>query len=393
MTQPLNDDGEALAIPIGQGLFGNARKASDKPDDFTDAERKEVEEETQNLRDWLSQLSGDDIKSGNWFSRLIAHALSTYTKTANYEWFQEKYEGAPPDVIVNQRIKMAARYAALEGAASAAAYSGAVVLTIGSLGGASPLTLPAAAATFVIDLTFTTQLQVRLAHDIAVLYRVPIDIDDPDDLWDLIKVAFSIKGGELMREGVLKAVPVVVRPIVKKIFSGGTLKAAQSLPVIGTHLLQRNLIKFGIPLVGVPLATALNYWTTRLAGSHARQVYRNDARVIELAERLSERTRHPKLLLWIAWLVIQADPGIEDDEALLFRHLTRLIKENHQIEDEQLAKVVDTDEDDIWRRVEEEEGDLSDLVKAAELIAGVDGKITATERRVVDELEHRAFRL
>jgi len=371
-------------------VFGADRKAKKAPDDFSDIEKAEVEKETENLRDWVKELSGDDIKSGNWFEKLISHALSAYAKTATYEWFQEQYEGAPADVIVDQRIKMAARFAALEGGASAAAYSGAVVATIGSAGGASPLTLPAAAATFVIDLAYTTQLQIRLAYDIAVLYRVSIDIDDPDDLWDLVKVAFTIKGGEVLREGMLKSVPVVVRPLIRKIFSGATLQTLKTLPVVGKYLLQKNLIKIGIPLVGIPLAVGLNYWSTGIAGRHARQIYRNDARVIEVAERIAERTQHPQLLLWIAWLVIQADKKIADDEALVFRHLTRLIKERHDIADEQLARVIDVDEDEVWGRVEAEDGDLSDVVKAAELIANIDGKVTDAERAVIDELEARS---
>ena len=43
--------------------------------------------------------------------------------------------------------------------------------------------------------------------------------------------------------------------------------------------------------------------------------------MIELAENLSERSQHPQLTLWVAWLVIMADDKITDDEALLMRHL------------------------------------------------------------------------
>ncbi|TPW78528.1 hypothetical protein FJ658_00275 [Schumannella sp. 10F1B-5-1] len=179
---------------------------------------------------------------------------------------------------------------------------------------------------------------------------------------------------------------------MKKIFSGATLAAVQSIPVLGTYLLQRNLIKIGIPLVGIPLATALNFWTTRMAGRHARQVYRNQARVIEAAERIADRTAHPQLLLWIAWLVVQADEKIADDEALLFRQLTRLVKERHEVTDDQLARVIDVDEDEVWARVDAETGDLSDLVKAAELIANIDGSVTAAEQAVIDELEERGSR-
>ncbi len=106
---------------------------------------------------------------------------------------------------------MAGRYAAIEGGLSVSAYTAAVSATIGSLSGASPLTVPAALTTVMVDVAFTTQLQLRLAHDIAVLYRVPLDTSDPDDLWKLLRVAFTVKSGEAVREGVVKVVPALVR--------------------------------------------------------------------------------------------------------------------------------------------------------------------------------------
>jgi hypothetical protein len=361
-------------------------------DDFTEDEKEHVRQEAGRLRDWVKDLTGDDLKSGNWFEKLLMHALSVYTTTATWDWFQEKYHGAPADVIVDQRIKMAARYAAIEGGLSASAYSAAVVATIGSAGGASPLTLPAAAGTFVVDMAFTTQLQIRLAYDISVLYGVPIDINDPDDMWNLVRVAFTIKSGDVLTKGLLKAVPVVVRPAIKKIFSGGTLLALKSLPVVGKYLLQRNIIKIAIPFVGVPLAVGLNYWTTKVAGGHARVVFRDAARVIELADRLSERSTHPQLMLWVAWFVIQADRKIADSEALLIRHLLRAVRERHQVDDGELAGVIDIDEAELWRRVEAEEGDLSDVLDAARRVAEVDGKIAPSELAVLEELEKRSRR-
>lgn len=390
MPRPANKDEDTAVSADVRPPVGPDPDAKGVPDDFTDSEKAAVEEETENLREWVKSLSGDDLKSGNWFEKLIVHALATYTTTANYSWFETKYHGAPADVIVDQRIKMAARYAAIEGGLSASAYSAAVVATIGSAGGASPLTLPAAAVTFVIDLAFTTQLQIRLAHDIAVLYRVPIDISDPDDLWKLIRVALSIKGGEMLTDGVMKAVPVIVRPLLKRIFSGGTLAAVKSLPVVGKYLLQRNIIKFGIPLVGVPLSTALNFWTTRVAGRHARAVFRNDARIIELAERVSGRSAHPQLMLWVVWLIIQADGNISDDEALFFRHLIQMVKERHEVDDEQLARVIDLDADEVWERFDAELGDVSDVVKAARTAAALDGEPNQSELKIVEELERRA---
>ncbi|WP_460105701.1 hypothetical protein [Streptomyces sp. YKOK-J1] len=356
------------------------------------ADRKVVEQEQAEIKDFVKGLSADDIKSGNWFTKLAAHAMNSYTEKVDWQYFQDRYAGVPADAIVDQRIKMAARYAALEGGLSAGAYTATVAATIGSLGGASPATVPVAVATMMVDVAFLTQLQLRLAYDVSVLYRVPLDVHDPEDLWKLIRVAFTIKSGEAAREGVAKAVPVLVRPLVKRFYSGSVLTAGKTLPVVGKHLLQRNVIKIGIPLVGVPLAVLLNRYTTLLAGRHARAVFRNEARVIEVAEGMSERSRHPQLMLWVAWLVIRADRKLADDEALLMRHLVRLVRERHEVVDERLAQVVDIDPAEVWKRVDAEPGDLGDVLDAAERVAAVDGDVNSREKAVLAELRERCRR-
>ncbi|MFI1293945.1 hypothetical protein ACH4VM_36965 [Streptomyces sp. NPDC020792] len=358
-----------------------------------DADRKFVEQEQAEIREFVKGLSADDIKSGNWFTKLSAQAMSSYTAKVDWKYFQERYAGVPADGIVEQRIKMAARYAALEGGLSAGAYTAAVAATIGSLGGASPATVPAAVATMMVDVAFTTRLQLRLAYDVSVLYRVPLDLSDPDDMWKLIRVAFTIKSGEVVRESVVKAVPAMVRPVIKRFYSKAVLSAAKGLPIVGKYLLQRNVIKIGIPVVGVPLAVVLNRYTTLVAGRHAQAVFRNEARVIELAENLSKSSRHPQLMLWVAWLVIRANRKMADDETLLMRHLVRVVRERHQVVDEQLAQLVDIDPAEVWRRIDAEPGDLSDILDAAERVAAVDGDVNAREKAVISELRDRCNRV
>jgi hypothetical protein len=357
--------------------------------DYDAADQDLVERERAELREFVAGLSPDEIRSGGWFTKLCAQALDSYTDKVDWRYFQERYKGVPADAIVDQRIKMAARYAALEGGLSAGAYTAAIVATLGSAGGASPATVPAAVATVMVDVAFITQLQLRLAYDVAVLYRVPIDLSDPDDMWKLIRVAFTIKSGEVVRGGVLKVVPAVVRPVIKRFYSGPVLAAAKGLPVVGKYLLQRTAIKIGIPLVGIPLAVVLNRYTTLVAGRHARAVFRNEARVIELAENLSERSQHPQLTLWVAWLVIMADGKRTDDETLLMRHLVRLVHDRHQVADEKLARLVDLDPAEVWRLLDAEPGDVSDLVDVANRVATVDGAVNALERGTISELQDR----
>lgn len=358
--------------------------------DLTAGEIADVERERKGIREFVEGLGFADIKSGNWFPKLLAISMSAYAKKVDAAYFQEKYHGVPPDAIVDQRIKMVARYAAIEGGLSATAYTGAIAATIGSLGGASPATVPAAVVTVMVDIAYISQLQLRLAYDIAVLYRVPLDVEDPDDLWKLIRVAFTIKSGEIVREGAIKAVPALMRPLIKRFYAGPVLAAAKSLPVVGKFLLQRNLVKIGIPLVGIPLAVVLNRWTTAVAGRHARTVFRNDARVLEAAERLLDRSRHPQRLLWVAWLVVQADGKVSDEEALLLRHLTRIARERHAVTDDRLASVVDVDPDDVWSLLAEADGDCADVVNAAVVVAEIDGEVNKRERAVLDELIARS---
>jgi len=364
------------------------------PDDTLDDEqaRESIERERDELREFVAGLSGDDIKSGNWFTKLLAHALHSYTAKVDWQYFQDRYQGVPPDAIVDQRIKMAARYAAVEGGLSAGAYTAAIVATIGSVGGASPATVPAAVATVMVDVAYLTRLQIHLAYDIAVLYEVPLDLDDPDDLWKLIRVAFTIKGGEVLSEGAIKAVPAFARPLLKRFYSGPVLATAKGLPVVGKYLLQRNVIKIGIPLVGVPIAVVLNNQTTRITGRHARSIFRNDARVIEQARIISRTSRHPGLVLWVSWLVVMADDKISDDEAMLMRHLVDCVRDEHQIVDDKLAKLIDIDVEDIWRRIEAATGDLADVVDAAQRVAAVDGDINDAEREVLGALRNKCVK-
>ena len=358
--------------------------------DGTSAEQEAVERQRNELREFVTGLSGDDIKSGNWFSKLLSQALGSYTTKVDAAYFRQKYPGVPADAVVDARIKMAANYAALEGGLSASAYTGAIAATIGTLGGASPLALPAAGVTLLVDVAFVTQLQLRLAYDVAVLYRVPIDLNDPDDVWKLIRVAFTIKSGEVAREGVLKVVPLVMRPLIRRFYSRSVLAAARGLPVVGRYLLQRNLIKIGIPVIGVPLSVVLNRYTTLLAGRHARAVFRNEARIIELAQRLSAKSRHPQTLLWMAWLTIMSDQKISADETLLLRYLIPAVRDEHGVQDDQLRDLVDVDHDEVWTRVDGAGDDITDLAEAAVQIAGVDADVNKEEQKIIDELNRRS---
>lgn len=378
MVEKKNDAREPGEIELTESLAS-----------VTPQEAEDIEAERTRIQDFVRGLSFEEIKDGGWFAKLLTFSLSTYTKKVDAAYFQEKYWGVPPDAVVDQRVKLAARYASIEGGITASAYTGAIVATLGTAGAASPIAVPAALATVMVDLAYISQLQLRTAYDIAVLYGVNLDLDDPQDLWKLIRVSFSIKGGELAREGAIVIVPAMMRPLIKRIFSGPVLAAAKGLPFVGKFLLQRNLIKFAIPVVGIPFTAGVNYFTTLMAGHHAQKIFRNEGRIVEVADRISARTEHPQLLLWLSWLVILSDGKSNEDETMLFQHLTRFMRERNEIEDLSLARVIELDPADVWLLLEETSGDLEDVLKALEAVASIDGEINLEERRILAEIRHR----
>ena len=287
--------------------------------------RAKVRHELDKLKVLAQRVSMEEVRQGEWFARLFKFSLDQYVHDVDTAYFQELYPGSSPDAMVRARIELAARYASIEGALTAGAYNGALAATLGSRGTATPVSLPAAGASFMLDLFFMSNLQLRLAYDIAVISGVPLDLDDPEDLWRLIRVAFVTEGRASRWEGLEKRAPAFVRPVLLKVFNGDPAAAAKSLPAMGRFLLQRHIVKFAIPGVGVPLSIAVNYWSANVAGNQAASVFRREARIMETASQITGRAVDHSELLWVLWLIVKADAVVHENERLLLKHVTALV--------------------------------------------------------------------
>lgn len=393
----VDDENDKVADPIDaefdeEGFEDCSEEDPTIPPDVPDEKtRSRVRRELEDAHSFVKELTLDDLRGGDWFAKLLAHSMRVYVTEVDAEYFRNKYPGLPADAVADARIQMAARYAGVGGGLSAAAYTGAVAATIGSGGGASPLTLPAGGASFVVDLVYTSQLQLRLAYDLSVLYRVPLDLNDPEDLWKFIRIAIGIRAGEVGGNLLLKGVPAVLRPMLKKYFSKGVLAAARGLPYIGRHLLQRNVIKFAIPGVSIPLSSGVNYWTTRAIGKQAREVFRLESRIRESAIGLTQTAPHPSETAWVVWLLVQAGGEIHEREKLLMHHIVTAVHAAHGELPrlQELKDVIQIDEERVWRMLDGLEGDLGGLYRAGLVAAAVDGKVDAKELELLKRLADR----
>lgn len=353
-------------------------------------DRQAVENELNEVRRFVGTLKIEDLKDGSWFEKLLVFALSKYKEDVDADYFRRKYPNLPADAVVEQRIQLASRYAGIEGGLTSAAYSGAVLATIGSGGAASPLTVPGGVAAFAIDLTYLAQAQMKLAHDIAVLYRVPLNIDDPEDLWKLVRIAFAVKLSEGAGIAAARGVPAVVRPFVKRFYSKGVLATAKTLPIIGKYLLQRNVIKFAIPLVSVPTSVAVNYWTTKTTGQHAQKMMRTEAKLAESSSRIIEQSPHLIVTLWTMWMTMNADGSTTENQRTLLNHVTKGAREHGVTEEslEELRDVVEVDHDKVWAMLNLLE-DLTPVYDATVTAVAVGGKASERKLQLLRDLAER----
>ncbi len=358
--------------------------------DEEDVARDAVQKDLTDLKGEAGNYSPKDIKDGSWFVRFLAYALENYAETVDAEYFQRKYPGLPVDAVVDRQIALAKKYSAIEGALSAGAYSAAVAATIGTGGGASPVALPAAGVSFVADMFYTTRLQLRLAYDMSVLYGCPADLQDAEDVADLIKVAFGIKAGEAFRSAISRLSPEATRQGVRAMVQGSTLAWLRALPVVGKYLLQRNVIKFAIPVVAVPINAMFNSYSTGSIADAARRTYRDKAAIREFAGKVHQDVGDAGLLILKALLlVIQADGEVSAEESWVLKDLTELYLEQDDGEEivETFSDIVALNTDEVLEAVGDSQRELKAVVyRAACHVAAVDHKIHRKELAILKRL-------
>lgn len=352
--------------------------------------RGKVQAELDKLRELAQRVSLEEVRQGEWFARLLRISMDPYVQEVDAAYFDKLYPGLSAEEMVRARIELAARYASVGGALTAGAYAGAIAATFGSRGAALPVALPSAGASFVLDLLFTSSLQLRLAYDIALILRVPLDLDDPEDLWRLIQVAFVIKEPAARWQVLGKKAPAVVRATLEKMFTGDPAAAERTLPALGKFLLQRNVVKFAIPGVGVPLSIGVNYWSATVAGSQASSVFRREARIMETARRITGKAVDQSELFWVLWLIVRADTVVHENERLLLKHVSALVGDL----DSELSAVasldlaLDFDVKPTASLPKFKSQDKEALYEAGVAAAAVDGSIDANElsrlRKVAD---------
>ena len=259
-------------------------------------------------------------KIGNWFWQFLSNVLQSYSRNINLEFFQRKYHGLPAEVIAKRRIKAASNWAGLVGFISGAVISvasaAAFVETISTLTSgfmASPITLPAllitapvGVLTFAGEVAILVRLQLHLAYDLFVLYGLPVNTEDPEQMQEVVSVAFGIKSTEVAGQAIQKFIPQFAPALLRKAMRTGGIRRrfqewiAQRLTgeFARKYLAEGALVRGIVPGIAIFSAAGWNYLSTKSIGQVLQARIRRRGLAAKRVEKLPlEGLSNPKLIL------------------------------------------------------------------------------------------------
>lgn len=362
-----------------------------KPDIETPEEEimeAEVSSELEEAKNFAKTLSPDDVKSGQWFVALLQKVVQSYDRNARAEYLQQKYPGLPPDEIADKLTSITVRYATIAGAVAGSAASAGQIATLLS-GGMSVAVMVGAIGT---EMFYLSRIQMRLVLDMTVVYDTQLDSDDPEDMLMIFGYALGVAPAEMLGKGAQVAAKGATEYAIKKYVSKGTLKAIQDMgKKIGVRILQKTVLKYGVPVISAAVGSSYNYVTTKSVGAIAKAHIRNRGQVTdELRLLVSRQNTYTLAFPAAAMYMAQVDGEFSAKEKELYRALlSRMSFEKHtQAEFQKLI----ANEENILSAISDIEDDevKNSLVEIMVLMSIYDGELTDPER---DFLEKTAVHL
>lgn len=238
------------------------------------SDKDEVKKSLAQAVDDYKTLGGwKGLKSGEWLWILIQKSFRAYWKNANVEYFEKKYGTQDKDKIAQKLISVAARNAMILGGLTGATVSAdeiAAIVTAGEAGLGLPANIAIAAAAMGGEAILLVRFQLQLIANLAKLYDVPLDPEDPEDILTIL--AFALGGAvaeEAGRFG-MKIGGRLAGRAAKKIFKKEVLAFLKKIAAkVGINFLQKSIIKYTIPIASIGIGGAWNYYATKGAAAVA----------------------------------------------------------------------------------------------------------------------------
>jgi uncharacterized protein (DUF697 family) len=228
----------------------------------------DFKQQFENAKKDVSSLGGwQAFRSGDWLLALITRSFRSYYDRATKEHFERKYARKDAVFIRRKLVSVASRNAAIVGALTGAAVTTdeVVALVTGAEGGVGlPANIAIAATAVAAESVLLIRIQLQLVAQLARLSGVPLDPDDPEDILTIIAFAIGGSAAEAAGKSGMKIGGRAAGNVVRTYISKETLKSLKVLgKKVGLKILQKQLIKYTIPIVSIGIGGGWNYMTTR----------------------------------------------------------------------------------------------------------------------------------
>lgn len=324
-------------------------------------------DETQSFAGALGKELGiGEVRSGSWFSKLVMLYLRHHQARVGPSGH---LDGEARAARARRAIRRACAKSTVTGVASGATSTGAALLTLHTHGVGAIVGVPAAAAGLVGEVLYRAVVHVDLTCELADLYGIHFDPDQPDDLLRLYSLIFGedpppAEGAQGLMDRVLRL--------------GGDDVGLK----IGTRLVSQALKRSAVPVMGVVTSGLSNLRLTRQLGDTVLRYIRYQRALQDLlAENLDASGPHADLLIEGVWFALTADGQISTAEAAV---LAWLVRQRPPLERAALGKLFVEDDEAWMRRLGEAPAELrAGLYHALEVAASVDRAAQLPERRLL----------
>lgn len=237
--------------------------------------KKQLEEakmEVEELGGWKS------FKDGEWFFKLVQKSFKNYYERASYEYFKTKYSSTDEELIVKKLVDVAAKNAGLLGAVVGATVSTDEIVAFftGGEGGVGlPANIAIAATAISSESILLVRIQMQLIANIAKVYRVPLDPNDPEDIITIIAFALGGSASELAGNFGMKVGSRLAAKSVKNVIKKDVLAAIKKIGAkIGVKVLQKTIVKYTVPVASIGIGSSWNYMSTKAIAKIAKKHFR-----------------------------------------------------------------------------------------------------------------------
>lgn len=238
--------------------------------------KNELRNQLKSTQKEFEEIGGWQVfKNGEWVLPFIEKVFQSYYSNANAEHLMEKYKSKDNSYIAKKLISNSAKNAALLGGIVGATISAdeiVAIITGGEVGVGLPANIALALTAIAGESLLLLKLQLQLVANLAKIYEVRFDINDPEDV--MVILGFLL-GGTAVDIGGKSAVKMggnITQYFIKTHVKKDILKFLKKVgKALGVKLVQKTLIKYTVPLVSIGIGSGWNYISTNVVGKVAQE--------------------------------------------------------------------------------------------------------------------------